>query len=244
MIVKTEESSGHWYTQTGAPAYQVTGKNGKLRNTTVRDAREIGLVPSVTTILNLVSKPGLATWLQQQVLLAALTLPRIAGETEENWLQRVMSDSKSTGRDASDRGTRMHGVLENYFNGNVGEYPQYAENVSKALLTHFGEHNAWECERSFACMGYGGKVDLSGNNIVVDFKSKEGSLDKVSAYHESIMQLAAYRQGLGMSSARCANVYFNEQGDVKLVEHSEKDLSNAWACFQYLLMFYKTKNNI
>lgn len=245
MIAKTTDSeSGHWYTQTGAPAYQITGKNGKLRNTTVRDARELDLVPSVTTILGLVAKPGLNNWLQQQVLLAALTLPRIAGESEQNWLERVMSDAKSTGREAADRGTRMHGVLENYFQGNLAEYPSYAENVSKALLTHFGEHNIWECERSFAHMGFGGKVDLSGNNIVVDFKSKEGSLEKVSSFHEQIMQLAAYREGLGMPSARCANVYFNEQGDVKLIEHSEEDLSNAWACFQYLLMFYKTKNNL
>ena len=106
MIIKSADSeSGHFYAADGSPAYRIIGKNGKERNTNVRDARELNLVPSVTTVLGLIAKPGLATWLQQQVLLAALTLPRIAGESEENWLERVMSDSKSTGRDAMDRGT-------------------------------------------------------------------------------------------------------------------------------------------
>jgi hypothetical protein len=58
------------------------------------------------------------------------------------------------------------------------------------------------------------------------------------------MQLAAYRMGLGKPTARCANVYFTESGDVRLIEHSEQDLSDAWECFQYLLAFYKKKNNI
>ncbi len=76
MIIKTVDSeSGHWYAADGSPAYRIIGKNGKERNTTVKDARERNLVPSVTTVLGLVAKPGLNTWLQQQVLLAALTLP-------------------------------------------------------------------------------------------------------------------------------------------------------------------------
>lgn len=245
MIIKTVDSdSGHFYAQDGSPAYRIKGKNGVERNTTVRDARALDLVPSVTTILGLIAKPGLTNWLQQQVLLAALTLPRYENESEDNWLTRVMSDAKSTGRQAADRGTRMHGCLERYFDGHTTDAPVYCSTVEAALNAHFGEHVLWESERSFAWNGFGGKVDLSAPNIVVDFKSKEGDLDKVSAYHEQIMQLAAYREGLGMPVARCANVYFNEQGDVKLVEHSESDLAEAYECFQYLLAFYRKKNKI
>jgi hypothetical protein len=244
MIIKTADSeSGHWYAADGSPAYRVIGKNGKERNTTVRDARERNLVPSVTTILGIIAKPGLNTWLQQQVLLAALTLPRIAGETEENWLERVMSDSKSTGRDAMDRGTQMHGVLERYYSGERDDYPRYVDQVDAAIQIHFGQGQQWEAERSFAHGGFGGKVDLIAENIVIDFKSKD-KLDKVVPYHEQLMQLAAYRVGLGKPTARCANVFFTADGDVKLIEHSEEDLVDAWQCFQCLLLFYKIKNNI
>ena len=244
MIVKTADSeSGHWYKSDGSPCYQIIGKNGKLRNTTLRDGRELGLVPSVTTIIGLLAKPGLNNWLQQNVLLAALTLPRMEGESEENWLQRVMSDSKSTGWDAADRGTRLHGVLESFYQGKLIEFPNYVYKVNFALETHFGPAN-WEAERSFSFGGYGGKVDLIAENIVVDFKSKEGDLSKITPFHEQIMQLAAYRMGLNKPTARCANVYFTESGDVKLIEHSEQDLSDAWECFQYLLAFYKKKNHI
>ena len=244
MIIKSADSeSGHWYAADGSPAYKIIGKNGKERNTTVRDARKLGLVPSVTTILGIIAKPGLNTWLQQQVLLAALTLPRIAGESEENWLERVISDSKSTGRDAMDRGTQMHGVLERFYSGERDDYPRYVDQVDASIRIHFGQDHTWEAERSFAYEGFGGKVDLIAENIVIDFKSKD-KLDKVVPYHEQLMQLAAYRVGLGKPTARCANVFFTAEGDVKLIEHSEDDLASAWDCFQYLLAFYKRKNNL
>ena len=67
--------SNHWYTRDGIPRYTVMGKNGKERNTTLRDARTENLVPSVTTVLTVMAKPALIQWLQKQVLMAALTLP-------------------------------------------------------------------------------------------------------------------------------------------------------------------------
>ena len=49
---KFKSESGHWYTQEGEPMYTIIGANGKERNTTLRDAKNLGLVPSVTTILH------------------------------------------------------------------------------------------------------------------------------------------------------------------------------------------------
>ena len=118
MLIKERQSeSGHWYDREGNPAYSITAKNGKLRPTTLRDARTHNLCPSVTTIIGVAAKPGLDTWKQQQVLLSALTLPRQEGELEESWLERVMMDSKQTGRIAAERGTAIHATIQAFFEG-------------------------------------------------------------------------------------------------------------------------------
>jgi hypothetical protein len=246
MIVKNHESeSGHWYTQLGEPAYRIIGKNGVERNTNVKDARELGLVPSVTTIIGQLAKPGLDRWKSEQLLLAALTLPRYDNEAESDWLERVMADSRSTGKEAAERGTRMHGVLENFYRRKeIGILPFYVIEVDRTITAHFGAQQ-WAAEASFASpQGYGGKIDLNGSNVVIDFKSKVGDISKTKPYFEQIMQLAAYRVGLGMPTARCANVYFNEQGHVALIEHTSDQLDDAFSCFQCLLQYYKIKNNL
>ena len=237
--------SNHWYDKEGNPAYTIIGVNGKERATTLRDAKKHGYVPSVTTILGLLHKPGLETWKLQNMLLAALTLPREDGESETDWIERVMQDSKATGKEAMDRGSRMHDVLEQFYKSKTTQiWPSYCIEIDRALETHFGTQN-WIPEKSFIhSMGFGGKVDLHAPGIVVDFKSKEGSLDSVKAYDEQIMQLAAYRNGLNMPNARCVNVYFTESGDVKLIEHSEEDLTNAFNCFMYLLGYFKLSKGL
>ena len=54
------ESSGHWYDAEGRSAHVVIGKNGKERNTTVADARKMGLLPSVTSVQSILEKPPLS----------------------------------------------------------------------------------------------------------------------------------------------------------------------------------------
>ena len=82
MLIKEKLSeSGHWYKKDGSPAYTTLGKTGE-RATTLRDARKLGLLPSTTGIIRQLSSAGLDLWKQQQVLLAALTLPRLADELE------------------------------------------------------------------------------------------------------------------------------------------------------------------
>ena len=247
MIVKEkQQDTGHWYTKDGAPAYTVEGKTG-VRNTTLRDARKLGLLPSVTTINGMLSKAGLDTWKQQQVLLAALTLPRMEGEPEQEWLSRVMQDSKATGREAAERGTAIHAVIEAYFDQvYMPEKPAYLDGIDVALKDAFG-NQLWLPEKSFGHpLGFGGKCDLMAKNgFVVDFKTKDTNLDKVDVYFEHEMQLAAYREGLGVPNAKCAIVFVNgTTNQVKLIEIEEQQLQNGWECFQHLLRVYQIKNGI
>jgi hypothetical protein len=247
MIVKEKvQENGHWYTKDGTPAYTTEGKTG-VRATTLRDAKKMGLLPSVTTINGMLSKAGLDTWKQQQVLLAALTLPRADGEPEEDWLKRVMQDSRATGREAAERGTAIHAIIESYFEQvYMPEKPAYLDNIDKALREAFGEQ-LWLSEKSFGHpLGFGGKCDLmSVNGFVVDFKTKETDLDKVDVYFEHEMQLAAYREGLGMPTARCAIVFVNAlTNQVKLIEVSQEKLQSGWECFEHLLRVYQIKNGL
>ena len=253
MIIKEKvQENGHWYTKEGEPAYSIEGKTG-TRPTTLRDARKLGLLPSVTTIIGQLSKAGLDTWKQQQVLLSALTLPKIATETEQEWLTRVMKDSKETGRKAADRGNAIHEVIQSFYENVLADWPPYVRTVEQTINEHFG-NQLWTSERSFAHDdGFGGKVDLSSrhdalrgwNGAVVDFKTKDIALDKVDVYFEHILQLAAYRQGLGIPNARCAIVFVNgTSNEVKLIEVEEEELQRGWECYWHLLKVYQLKNGL
>jgi hypothetical protein len=246
MIIKENAAqSGHWYSKDGSPAYTIIGKNGKERSTTLKDAREHGLVPSVTTILGQIAKPGLDAWKQRQVLLSALTLPREAEETEDSWIERIMYDSKETGKKAAERGTKIHGDIESYFIKGNSEIP-YVMATATAIFRSFGSNRIWRAEKSFYhSLGFGGKSDLISDNLVIDIKTTEKDPFEIEPFFEQAMQLAAYREGFGMPDATCANVYVNAlTNQVHVAIHSEEKIKQAWKCFCHLVMFYKDKNNL
>jgi hypothetical protein len=203
--VKYTSEAGHWYTMDGEPAYTIIGANGKERNTNLRDARKLNLVPSVTTVMRVAAAPALERWKQEQVLLAALTLPRQEGESESDWISRIMEDSKETGRKAADRGTAIHAAVQAHYDGHEYdiEFEPYVRATTAALASHFNDWE-WVAEASFAdSHGFGGKCDLHipesdlHPGIVVDIKTKDfGPDDKVTGFDEHLMQLAAYRMGL------------------------------------------------
>jgi hypothetical protein len=254
IIARASESS-HWYAKDGRPMYSVQAKDGTQRPTTLRDGRKLGLLPSVTTILKVVAKPGLEVWKQEQMLLSALTLPRHQDESEKDFIARVVSDSKMTGKNAAERGTRIHESIEKWFSGNKNvEHKEIASAFEESVSKHFGSNIKWRTEVSFASeKGYGGKTDLycepgegSLHGIVLDAKSKEfGPDDKVEAYVEHLMQLSAYRHGLGLHHAQCANVFASSThpGLIKIVEWSKEELEKGWEMYQCILLFWKLKNS-
>ena len=257
-IIARSAEAVHWYrADNGAPQYTVKAKDGSDRPTTLRDARKLNLVPSVTTVMKVAAKPGLDVWKNEQLLLAALTLPRRPEETEKEFIARVVADSKETGKRAAEAGTRIHESIEKWYAGdkNVAHVVE-AKAFEELVFNHFKTHpfQKWETEVSFSSpLGFGGKVDLYTRRdestpvgIVLDAKSKDfGPDDKVDAYDEHMMQLAAYRHGLDLPHARCANVFVSRThtGLVRIVEHSEEDLQRHWRMFTHLLDFWKLKNS-
>jgi transposase len=237
-------SGGHWYALDGTPRYTITGKNGKERGTTLRDAREHALVPSVTTIIRMAAAPALEKWKRNQVLLSALTLPRAASEAEMDWLARVEQDWQKQGRQAADKGTAIHGAIERHYRGEMpdADYWDWVKVTRNVIENTCGHDNVWSAERSFAHpLGYGGKTDLHSAQWVLDFKSKDG-IEDAKVYDDHAMQLAAYRRGLNVPNARCGIVFIDrQQPSARLVEVSADDLSTGLAMFDALLAFWQAK---
>ena len=246
--------SQHWYcATTGTPRYTTIGKNGKERNTTLRDAKAAPgtLVPSVSTINSQLSKAGLDTWKQTQALLAAADNPRGLEETEKEYVERILYLSKAKSREAADRGTLIHDFIESFYSQEyLPDMPAYVRAVDEAVTSHFGTQ-LWIPEQSLVNQeGYGGKCDLyckprhDFTGVVIDFKTTEKSPGDLTPYTEHIIQLAAYREVLA-PSARCANVYINgTTNEVAIYEHSEQDLKDGYQMFLNLLGIYKLKNKL
>ena len=246
--------SEHWYcAQTGAPRYTTTGKNGKERNTTLRDAKANPgtLVPSVSTINSQLSKSGLNTWFQTEAIKAAAENPRNLQEEEKDYISRILELSKRKSQDAMARGTLIHDFIESFYNQDyLPDMPAYVRVVDDAITAHFGTQ-LWIPEQSLVNQeGYGGKCDLyckprhDFTGVVIDFKTTEKSPGDLTPYTEHIIQLAAYREVLA-PSARCANVYINgETNEVAIYEHSEQDLKDGYQMFLNLLNIYKLKNKL
>lgn len=250
MTITTQPSEqGHWYTKHGLPAYEIVGANGNKRATTLRDARKLGLLPSVTTIIRGAAAPGLELWKAKQVMLAALTLSRNPGETDDAYFARIMADSKEQARKAADRGTEIHAALEQHFEMKATDDPvmaQHIQGVVGQLDKHCGRQE-WHAERSFAhSSGFGGKLDLHSDEWVIDFKTKEfGEDDELQTWDEHAMQLAAYDMGLTGTPRKGAIIYVSttQPGLARFLQIPDEEMTRGWGMFEALLIFYKTKNN-
>ena len=86
------------------------------------------------------------------------------------------------------------------------------------------------------------KTDLHSPKWVIDVKTKD-DLDKVELYDEHLMQLAAYRRGLGIDNARCGIIFVGRDiPKAKFIEADYDDLNRNLVMFDCLLGFWQAKN--
>lgn len=211
MLIKQDEST-HWYTVDGKPAY------GK----TLRDARKEVLLPSPSSINQMLSAPGLELWKQQQILESALTMPeselaKYNGDVEAI-ANAIIEDSKSATRKAADRGTDVHHGAEAILNNQ--EWDEDDETLQK--VKEWCDANVvskkWTEEILINKeIGYGGRADalLSHQEhgmCLVDFKTQKcrklKSGFKPTYYDKWILQLAAYSECIDYKP-QCLSVVIN-----------------------------------
>lgn len=241
---------GHWYSSSGEPVYEVPRADGKgLRPATLADARKLGLYPGVTGVINCAAKPGLERWKREQVLMAALTLPRLDDEPESGWIKRVFQDSEEQAKKAAEKGTQIHAAIEHWFYGPPidDELMPFVKATIHAIGERYGADRKWLPEKSFADpSGYGCKIDLVSPEVIIDFKTKEFSdTTKKLAWDDHAMQLSANRRATGHLQAKCANVFVSTlvPGLVHIHEWEEEDLGRALRKFDALLAYWKADRN-
>lgn len=244
-IVKLS-TSAHWYGFDKKPCHTVIGKNGMERSTTLRDARQMNLLPSVTTIIKLLAAPQLTRWMVENAIVAAVTTERRPDEDETAFAKRIATEAGEVAGNAADFGTRFHKLMEDLLSGYEDVFVAddlvafvplarewIAENVAEVIST----------EQVVIGDGYAGTADLfcvtpDGEKVLFDFKTKamnkdaKGSYRKPQAYDNWGYQLAAYGEVLGAD--RVCNVVVNSREPLPFtnVWHKPEKREEAWKVFQ------------
>lgn len=249
------EQSGHWYYPTGESCHTVTGKNGKARATTIRDARALGLLPSVTTILKMMAPSHfLVQWQQRQVAMAALTYPKQDTDIlDEAYLDRVIEDAFKQVDDAADLGGEIHAALEAYFSEQPydEQYKVYVE--SAADWMH--KENIHVMQRELTLVntktGYAGRTDLlvdSPRGLAVgDYKTRKSKPQYgMDPYEEHPTQVAAYYAahfGEDLTNAHGFDLYVSttEPGRVEGHWYEPDQLQKEWELFQSLCNVWRIR---
>jgi hypothetical protein len=246
----------HWYLPDGQPFYTVKDSEGKDRPARLDDARKVNAVPSVTTILRVIAKPGLSNYFEREIFDATLDMSWEEGDNSYDLFNRVKEQSRQKGAAASERGSDLHANIEEYLvTGKPfeGKWQKHCEAVLEAMVVCGFDPGGgkFAVERTFVDSGgYGGKVDYSEPFKVADFKSKERiSSKKRYAYPDHAIQLAAYRHGLGTAEpgyhgAECWNFFVGADDAVVLpYQWNEKELVTAWNKFFHIFQYWQLENN-
>jgi ATP-dependent exoDNAse (exonuclease V) beta subunit len=249
--------SNHYYTPAGEPMHWVPKADGKgTRNTTIADARKLGLYPGVTTVLECLDKPALVEWKIRQAVAAVLTSPRVAGEELDAFVTRVLDTDREQDQEAKaarDRGTEVHAALDDVFQGK--DCPEHlrpwVDPAVKSFTTLGGQ--VLHTEKILVGRGYAGRCDLilrfADYDMIVDFKTSK-TLPKVEkgSWPEHRLQLAAYAQAWSLDplsavhtpekETRVANLYISTIEPGKLAFTPNEHWDEDWMAFRSVLAYW------
>ena len=247
--VKTRSSGsegGHWYNEEGLVTAVPSSDGKKLVAPTIRHAKKLGLLPSVTGVLGILDKPALNLWKCKEYVRAANFVGLKANdESEEDYFAKVREQFNRY-NDHAQVGTDIHAEIARYFE--CGEFAPNASKVCDWLNQTLSEYrNAGiaykiESEKPFANYeyGFGGTVDfkiISDAQVhFIDFKTTDD--DKIPqgaklAYKDShLAQLVAYDLGCDISAGkfvRFTNIFIGRLGGEIYVHEWTDEEQIAWA---------------
>lgn len=244
-------ASSHWYNADGTACFEVpTASKTGVRNVTIKDARKLGLFPSVTTILNILSKPQLDRWKLEQVALACAK-ETWKGKAIDEYVNERIEAAFQQVTEAADLGTDIHKALELHFQGKP--YDQnitvYVEAVQKWVTENKINFTAHELRLVNKRDGYAGTTDAAFTCTkgfgILDFKTRKTEAGKpVKAYDDQVVQISAYHVAhyrsyvdfsIPGASALGVNLFISttEPGRVEAVWYSEEELVKAREAFMH-----------
>jgi hypothetical protein len=247
LVENKNMGGGHWYQPDGTPLHQVQKADGKgLRDTTLADAKKLGLLPSVTGITDIVAKPALMNWKAAQVAAAAFENPPNGEESIDYFIERVINASHQQVAGAADLGSKVHDALEKLLTEGPDAVPENMWAYVEPVVAWKKESQIIydEIERVLVntAYGYAGRCDVlaydaNGGPVVIDYKTRKTKPKQVcKPYDTQGMQLAAYavaHYGEDMLPlVKAFNVYISttEVGRVEGYQH--ESLVPHWEAFK------------
>jgi hypothetical protein len=259
IITKSVMDSSHWYSLDGKPVHTQPTKDGDgQRATTLRDARKMMLLPSVTSIIGILDKPQLTRWKMREVAKAAIAIPGPQGdEPVERFADRAIEAAMSQVGEAADLGSRIHAAIENLMRGSAEEPSEELKPYVKPVLDWMRQVGVKVTHSEIvlvnAVHGFAGRVDALftwgdgfGKMGILDFKTKKSKPDeKIEAYDEHTLQLAAYAAthygAEHLQHVVAANLFISstEPGRLEVVKHDKAKLVAAYEAFTQMCAVWR-----
>lgn len=220
----------------------VPKKDGKgTKDATIADARKLLFVPSVTTVCDIVAKPFLLTWLQQQAFDSAWNSATTPMPKEEAWAyyQQQSAIARDKGSDLHDKMSRME------------ECPETLQALAWIASQNYTKT---EHEVQFAHDKFGGTIDFIGyvstdlNIPTVDLLDFKFVTKERQAYDNELWQLSAYAMHLsavGYNVRNVLNLYISQDTGALLKVHhwTAEELHRGYSTFYSILRLWERINN-
>lgn len=251
----------HWYRRDGSACFEVPNKSkAGTRPVRITDARELGLFPSVTTVLSILDKPQLTDWKFRQITRASFNAHAANAPLAdyESYHSAIIDSAFQQVEDAADLGTAIHKALECHFRG---------ESYSPALSVYVDAVDAWLSENRVEILeselrltsvshGFAGTTDAvfqierpeyaPSSYGILDFKSRKTVPGKpVTPYDTQPMQIAAYdiaRFGDRPTSDRIGcNLFISttEPGRVEACWYDHLQLLKEWEALAHAMALWR-----
>lgn len=237
---KSSSDGDHFYTREGVPAYGAG----------IREVREQGYLPSPSTILKVLNKPGILRWYSKMVAEMAIDIAGdLTGIDRDDAVQKVLDATKEKSREPMELGTRIHNSAESILIGrNPAQGDPYSMGIKKfcdanIIRTRWVENTVKYISPEIC---YAGRVDALVEHqqvglAVLDWKSssikrrsKRENKPQPIFYDPYIMQLACYSKAISGSPQPISVAINTEAGyEGECVEKVWTDLewARGWRMF-------------